>query len=52
MIIKSTKFKDLKIIVSKIHNDKRGHFREIFKKNILNTTNLFLHVYHHQKKMF
>ena len=32
MIIKSTKFKDLKIIVSKIHNDKRGHFREIFKK--------------------
>ena len=32
MIIKSTKFKDLKVIVSKTHNDKRGYFREIFKK--------------------
>ena len=36
MIIKSTKFKDLKIILSKIHNDKRGHFREIFKKKYFN----------------
>jgi dTDP-4-dehydrorhamnose 3,5-epimerase len=33
MIIKSTKFKDLKIIISKIYNDKRGFFREIFKSH-------------------
>ena len=33
MKIKSTKFKDLKIISSPVHIDKRGHFREIFKKN-------------------
>lgn len=32
MKIKSTKFKDLKIISSKIYNDNRGGFREVFKK--------------------
>jgi len=32
MIIKSTKFKDLKIILAPIYKDNRGHFREIFKK--------------------
>ena len=33
MKIKSTKFKDLKVISSNIHYDNRGHFREVFKKN-------------------
>ncbi len=32
MIIKSTKFKDLKIISSPVHKDNRGYFREVFKK--------------------
>ena len=32
MIIKKTKFKDLKIFKSKVYNDKRGCFREIFKE--------------------
>lgn len=32
MYVKSTKFKDLKIIFSNIFYDKRGYFREIFKK--------------------
>ncbi len=32
MIIKKTKFKDLKIFKSKVYNDKRGYFREIFKE--------------------
>lgn len=32
MKIKSTKFKDLKIISSKVYIDKRGTFREVFKK--------------------
>ena len=32
MIIKKTKFKDLKIFKSKVFNDKRGYFREIFKE--------------------
>ena len=31
MIVKSTKFQDLKIINSKIYRDKRGYFREVFK---------------------
>jgi dTDP-4-dehydrorhamnose 3,5-epimerase len=31
MKIKSTKFKDLKIISSPVHHDKRGFFRETFK---------------------
>jgi len=35
MKIKSTKFKDLKIISSPIHSDKRGSFREVLKKNLL-----------------
>ena len=32
MRIKSTKFKDLKIISSPVHKDNRGYFREVFKK--------------------
>ena len=32
MKIKSTKFKDLKIIKSPVHIDRRGFFRETFKK--------------------
>ena len=32
MKIKSTKFRDLKVIYSEIHKDTRGFFREIFKK--------------------
>ena len=33
MKVKSTKFKNLKIIESPIYRDKRGYFREIFKHN-------------------
>ena len=36
MIIKSTKFKDLKVIYSPIYKDRRGFFREIFKKKKFN----------------
>ena len=36
MIIKSTKFKDLKIIYSPIYKDRRGFFRETFKKKYFN----------------
>lgn len=32
MLIKSTKFKNLKIIYSPVHKDNRGFFREVFKK--------------------
>ena len=32
MKIKSTKFKDLKVILSPVHKDKRGYFKEVFKK--------------------
>ena len=39
MKIKSTKFKDLKIIFSPIHKDRRGSFREIFKKKFLKKKN-------------
>jgi dTDP-4-dehydrorhamnose 3,5-epimerase len=35
MKIKKTKFKELVIIESPVHKDKRGVFREIFKKNLL-----------------
>lgn len=34
MKIISTKFRDLKIISSPVHKDKRGFFREVFKKKI------------------
>ncbi len=34
MQIKNTKFQGLKIITSKIHMDKRGYFRELFKKKL------------------
>ncbi len=33
MKIKSTKFKDLKVISSPIHSDKRGSFREVLRRN-------------------
>ena len=36
MKIKKTKFKDLLIIESPVHKDKRGAFREIFKKQLFN----------------
>jgi len=35
MKFKSTKFKDLKLIFSQVHKDKRGFFREVFKKKFL-----------------
>ena len=41
MKVKSTKFKNLKVIFSQIHKDKRGFFREIFKKKTL-TKNKFV----------
>ena len=52
MIIKSTKFKDLKVIYSPIYKDRRGFFREIFKKKDLINIDLFLLVFRPQKKMF
>jgi|TARA_B100001093_G_scaffold445333_1_gene448922 dTDP-4-dehydrorhamnose 3,5-epimerase len=36
MKIKKTKFRDLVIVTSPVHKDKRGIFREIFKKSLLN----------------
>ena len=39
MKIKSTKFKDLKVIFSKVHKDTRGSFREIFKKKFFKSKN-------------
>ena len=41
MKIKSTKFKDLKIISSQVHYDKRGFFRETFKSKFFRKKNLF-----------
>ena len=41
MKIKSTKFKDLKVILSPVHKDKRGYFKEVFKKNFFQSINLF-----------
>jgi dTDP-4-dehydrorhamnose 3,5-epimerase len=35
MKLKSTKFKDLKLFFSQVHKDKRGFFREVFKKKFL-----------------
>ncbi len=39
MKIKSTKFKDLKIIFSPVHKDQRGSFREVFKKKFFKNKN-------------
>ena len=39
MKIKSTKFRDLKIIFSPVHKDQRGIFREIFKKKFFKNKN-------------
>ena len=36
MITKKTKFKNLIIFKSKIHQDNRGYFREVFKNKYLN----------------
>ena len=52
MIIKSTKFKDLKVIVSKTHNDKRGYFREIFKKKYFKNNKFIFTCVSSSKKMF
>ena len=52
MKIKSTKFKDLKVVFSPVHRDNRGFFKEVFKKNFFQNINLFLLVHHPQKKMF
>ena len=41
MKILSTKFKDLKIIKSNLFKDKRGYFREVFKKKINNKNFVF-----------
>tara|TARA_B100001057_G_scaffold313999_1_gene314123 strand:+ start:1747 stop:2277 length:531 start_codon:yes stop_codon:yes gene_type:complete len=39
MKIKSTKFKDLKIIFSPIYKDQRGSFREVFKNKFFHNKN-------------
>ncbi len=39
MKIRSTKFKDLKVIFSPIHKDQRGCFREVFKKKFFKNKN-------------
>ena len=39
MKIKSTKFKDLKVVFSKVHKDPRGSFREVFKKKFFKSKN-------------
>ena len=39
MKIKSTKFKDLKVVFSKVHRDSRGSFREVFKKKFFKSKN-------------
>lgn len=41
MEIKKTKFKDLLIIKSQNHKDKRGFFKEVFKEKILNKKFVF-----------
>jgi len=41
MLIKKTKFKDLKILSSKIYYDKRGFFRETFKNKYINKKFIF-----------
>lgn len=40
MKVVSTKFKGLKIILTKKHADSRGYLRETFKKNLINWNNL------------
>lgn len=50
MEILETKIKDLKIIKSYIHNDKRGFLREIYKKNIVGKTNFPFDIVTYSKK--
>ena len=38
MKIKSTKFKDLKVVFSPVHRDKRGFFKEVFFFQSINFT--------------
>ena len=53
MKIKFTKFKGLKVVYSPIHKDRRGHFREIFKKkNFLKKNFLFTCVSSSKKTYF
>jgi len=51
MKILSTKFRDLKIIKSSPFKDKRGYFREVFKKK-LNNENFVFTCFSSSKKMF
>ena len=51
MKIKNLKINRLKLIKTKIHHDKRGFFKEIYKDKILKK-NLFLMSCLIQKKMF
>lgn len=50
MKIKSTKFKDLKVISSPIFRDSRGNFREVFKKNIFKNTKFIFNISSTSKK--
>lgn len=50
MKIKSTIFKDLKIIISKPHTDSRGCFREIFKEKFFKKIKFVFTCYSKSKK--
>ena len=52
MKIVKTKFKNLLILKTNIFKDKRGYFKEIYKKKLLKKKILFLTVFHIQKKNF
>ena len=52
MKVKSTKFKNLKIIKSPIYRDKRGYFREVFKNNFFLKQKFIFTCVSSSKKMF
>ena len=52
MKIKSTSFKDLKIINSPIYSDKRGNFREIFQAKFFKKIKFVFSCMSVSKKMF
>ena len=52
MKIINTKFKDLKIIQQKKHEDRRGSLREIFIKKIIKWDELIFDYTTNSKKMF
>ena len=52
MRIKSTKFKDLKIISSPVHRDNRGYFREVFKKKFFLKKKFVFSCISSSKKMY